>query len=298
MIDYASLVTDYNATLSVSTSRTLLYGAAGSGKTKLASTWPSPFFIDADRGMRSIDTTGKIKYMRLPGYIPTNAISATNISSFELVMNILKDAKNGTGEFAPGKSLADRDTLVIDGISALVDEFFLKEIMLINKKDPTTDKAGFDEYGQLKNQLVQLGMLIKDVSDKKYVVVTALIDEEKDALTGAIEGKPLMTGKYRDMIGGVFDEEYYMESLDAGGGIQKYMMYAARYKWYEAKTRLLGKNRLDVSNRGFDLIKDNYRIGGTVSVGVKPATVVAGAQSSSPTNANGAFRPAGTSVVH
>ena len=285
-MDYSHLVADYNAQLSVSTSRTLLYGNAGSGKTKLASTWPNTFFIDADRGMRSITETSNIKRLRLPGYTPLAMISQTNIPTFKLIMDIMKDAKDSTGDFAAGKPFANVKTIVIDGISALVDEFLLKEIMLINKKDPTVDKAGFDEYGQLKNQLTQIGMLIKDLSDKKYVVVTALVDEEKDALTGAIEGKPLMTGKYRDIIGGVFDEEYYMESADAGQGVQKYMIYAARYKWFEAKTRLLSKNRLDVTNRGFDLIKETYRIGGATPTGAPVAVAASNGTYSVPAHAS------------
>jgi hypothetical protein len=175
-----------------------------------------------------------------------------------------------------GQPLADVKTIVIDGISALVDEFMLKEIMLINQRNPLTEKAQYDDYGQLKNQLIQLGTLLKDVSDKMYVVGTALVSEEKDELSGAFEGKPLLTGSYRDMIGGVFDEEYFLESQDLGGGKSKYLIHAAKYKWYEAKTRLLGVNTLE--NATFATIRANYRVGGTVAkpaVGV-PAYTVAG----------------------
>lgn len=274
MINYAGLVQDFNGSLAVSTSRSLFYGQAGSGKTKLAATFPKCFFIDADKGMRSIAGVSDIKFIRLPG--GKTASNLTGINSFELVMSILTDAKNSSGEFAPGKLYADRQTIVIDSMSSLVDEFMLKEIMIANNRDPLTEKAIFDDYGQLKNQCMQLGVLIKDVSDKLNVVVTALVDEEKDLLTGALEGKPLMTGKFRDIIGGIFDEEYYLESNDTGGGVQKYMLYAAKFKWYEAKTRLLSVNRLDVTNAGYDVIKKNYRAGIGMSASVStPAVSVA-----------------------
>ncbi len=35
--------------------RTLIYGESGVGKTRLASTWPNPFFCDVDKGMASVD---------------------------------------------------------------------------------------------------------------------------------------------------------------------------------------------------------------------------------------------------
>jgi len=292
MINYSNLVQEFNSTLAVSTSRSLFYGAAGSGKTRLASTFPKPFFIDADRGMRSIDKTGKIQFLRIPGVTVSAQGVVIGPNTFDLVMSVLKDAKDSTGPFAAGQPLADRETIVIDSISALVDEFLLKEIMLSNKRNPLTDKAIFDDYGQLKIQLVQIGMLIKDVSDRRNVIVTALVDEEKDALTGAIEGKPLMTGKYRDIIGGVFDEEYYLESSDAGAGNQKYMLYAAKYKWFEAKTRLLDKNRLDVTDSGYDLIKATYRTNGsTPAVTASKPVVVAATPSSAPTSAVPSYGP-------
>jgi len=294
MIKYEQLVQDFNAMLAVSTSRSLFYGPAGSGKTRLASTYPAPLFIDADRGMRSIDTTGKIKFLRIPGARATD--NPQGVNTFDLVMSLLTDAKNSTGPFAAGGAFADRETIVIDSWSALVDEFMLREIMIENGRNPLVDKAIFDDYGTLKIQCIQLGTLIKDVSDRRNVIVTALVDEEKDALTGAIEGKPLMTGKYRDIIGGVFDEEYYLESSDTGAGIQKYMLYAARYKWNEAKTRLLSVNRLDVTNAGYEKIKASYRGAGTatstvakpvgltlsVNAPVKPANVAPSSVSYAP----------------
>lgn len=273
MINYQGLLKDFNSTVTAVASRTLLYGKAGSGKTRLASTWPGPIlFIDTDRGMRSIKSTDAIKFIRLPGYVPSKPLGLTNTPSFELVMQILNDAKNNTGQFAPGQPLAGIKTVVVDGISALVDEFIMKEIMLINKRDPLTEKAQFDDYGQLKNQLLQFGTLLKDLSDEMYIVVTALVNEEKDELSGALQGKPLLTGSYRDMIGGVFDEEYFLESIDIGGGKSKYVLHAAKYKWYEAKTRLLEATTIEDAD--FAKVKANYRNGGTVPP-VVPAGVPA-----------------------
>lgn len=246
MGSYDSLVQTYNRSQAATTFRCLLYGPPGAGKTRLAATFPKPLFVDTDRGMRSIPDGLDVKFLRLPEH-----------ASFKTVLDILTDLKNKRGPFAQGGTLADRKTIVIDSISSLADEYLMKEIMVGNKRDPLVENAQRDDYGRLKIELVQLGNLLKDISDSYNVVVTALVDEEKDELTGALEGKPLMTGKYRDIIGAVFDEEYYMECVDAGAGQQKYYLYAARYKWYEAKTRLLKDKKHE--NATYETLRANFK---------------------------------------
>lgn len=235
MAGYADLIQTYNANQAKGTFRVLVYGNAGSGKTRFASTFPKPLFIDTDKGMRSIveNKTNDIKFIRLP-----------ENGTYQMLLNILIDVKNARGAFAPGGALADRQTIVIDSISSLADEYLMREIMVGNRRDPLIENAQRDDYGRLKIALIQIGNVIKDISDTKNVVVTALVDEEKDELTGALEGKPMMTGKYRDIIGAVFDEEYYMERAEVAGAV-KYYLYATKYKWFEAKTRLLKTTKLE-----------------------------------------------------
>jgi len=244
MASYSSLIKTYDAREASGTFRVLVYGNAGSGKTRFASTFPKPLFIDTDKGMRSIPT-GDIKMIRLP-----------KVGTYTMLLNILTDIRNKAGDFVPGGPLADRETIVIDSISSLADEYLMQEIMIGNKRDPIMENAQRDDYGRLKIALIQVGNVIKDISDTKNVVVTALVDEEKDELTGALEGKPMMTGKYRDIIGAVFDEEYFMERSEVAGAV-KYNLYATKYKWYEAKTRLLDQVRFEDAN--YDKIRASFR---------------------------------------
>lgn len=244
MAGYDDLIQEFTPQ-SASTCRVLVYGESGSGKTTLAATFPKPVFIDTDRGMRGLSGTD-IKRIRLPKGL-----------AFNTMMAILTDALLKKGAFAAGGKMADRQTIVIDGFSALADEYLMEEIMIAEKRDPLVEKPLRDDYGRLKTELIQIGNLIKDVSDSYNVVATALVDEEKDELTGALQGKPLMTGKYRDIIGAVFDEEYFLECSDVGGQ-PKYMMYASKYKWYEAKTRLLKVSKMESPT--FAKLRAEYKI--------------------------------------
>ncbi len=205
--------------------RVLIYGAPGSGKTTLAASFPNPFFIDTDRGMSAL-RGADIPYVRLSD------------KPFTMVYGILMDALRKTGAFAKGQRLADRKTIVIDSFSALADDYLLAECMIEGGRNLLKDKASYDEYGKLKQRLIALSNVIKDLSDEYYVVSTALVDEEKNEITGELRGKPLMTGKYRDKIGADYDEEYYVESI-MGKDSQRYILHAADYRWFEAKTRNL-----------------------------------------------------------
>ena len=244
MASYEQLVQEYVPTSAVKTFRCLIYGGSGSGKTTLAGSFPKPFFIDTDRGMRSLTVTGA-KFLRLP-----------ETGAFSTMLSILTDVRNARGPFAQGGKFADRQTIVIDSISALADEYLITEIMRENKRDPTAENAQRDDYGRLKIELTQLGNLIKDISDTHNVVVTALVEEEKDDLTGAIEGKPLMTGRYRDIIGAVFDEEYFVEVQEMMGK-HEYRLYAAKYKYYEAKSRLL--KTMKHTNATYESLRKDFK---------------------------------------
>lgn len=246
MASYESLIQTYDATKARETFRALLYGSSGSGKTTLAASFPKPLFLDTDRGMRSIPDGLDVKFMRVP-----------EVGTFGIILNILTDIKLKRGPFAIGGAFADRKTIVIDSISSLADEYLMREIMVSNKRDPLIENAQRDDYGRLKIALIQLGNITKDISDNYNVVFTALVDEEKDELTQTLEGKPMMPGKYRDIIGAVFDEEYYLECTDAGQGKNKYMLYASKFKWYEAKTRMLKDTRME--DPSFVKLRANFK---------------------------------------
>jgi hypothetical protein len=232
-VGYEDLLDDYTSGFD-GTFACLFYGFPGSGKTHLAASFPSPFFIDTDRGMRSIKTSEKIPRMQL----------AKASKPYTAVLSVLLDALNDRGPWAPGGKFANVQTIVIDTITSLVDDFMLPEVMIEGKKDVLVDKAGYDEYGKIKSRLNTLASLLKDLSAKKYIVVNALVEEEKDENTGELTGKPLITGKYRDKAMADFDEAYYLYS-QTSMGTTKYFLQAQPYKWFRAKSRLLSVKSME-----------------------------------------------------
>jgi hypothetical protein len=207
----------------------LMYGPAGSGKTTLAASFPEPLIIDMDRGLKSLEKP--VKRIKLAGVA----------GAYDIVIEILRDALLGTGEFAAGKSLVGVKTIIIDSITALANEYLMPELMLTVPDTRKTEGPKFEEYGKLKYRMNQLSSIIKDLSAKMNVILTATPIAEKDDRTGITMGRPDIIGSYRETIGAVVDEEYYLEAQVINGAAPKFKLYAAPRGVYEAKTRTLSK---------------------------------------------------------
>lgn len=224
-MNYTDLIKSYRPT-ETTTFAVLMYGHSGSGKTTLAGTWPKPFFIDADRGMRALNQT--LPYLQLKdSKVP-----------FTLVLNVLQDALIKAGPWAPGGPLASVETIVIDSMTALVDDYLMPEAMTEGKRNILNDKPSYDEYGKIKSRMTALASVIKDLAQKYNIVVTALVEEEKDENTGTLIGKPMITGKYRDKMQADYDETYYLTATKPLTGPMEYKLYAQPFQWYRAKSRL------------------------------------------------------------
>lgn len=223
---YAELIEMYRPS-KASTFACLVYGPSGAGKTHFAGTFPNPFFLDADRGMRALQSTlPRLQFQKAA-------------KPFTTILNVLQDAVAGRGPWAKGGALENIQTIVIDSLTSLVDDYMAPETMAEAKRDILNDKLSYDEYGKIKARMLALASVIKDLSLTKYVVMTALVEEEKDENSGEIIGKPMVTGKYRDKVMADYDETYYLESAAKMGQTKpSYFLYAQKYRFYRAKTRL------------------------------------------------------------
>ncbi len=204
--------------------RVLLYGNMGSGKTHLLGTFPGLFIIDSDHGLLTLKRMG-VHYQRFPlGPMDT---------CFKTVWDILLSIKAKKGPFAPGEKWGDIQTLAIDS-STKLSKFILDESMRSSNKNPMDDKADFTDWGRVRSRLENIGRQTQVLPCN--VVVTAMAQVEKNEVTGAFVGGPMLDGKYRDIIGGDFDEVYYLEAV--AGKTPTYRCHFRKTQWYDAKSRL------------------------------------------------------------
>lgn len=204
--------------------RVLLYGETGCGKTKLASTFPKPFFIDTDKGGKTLK---KLK-------VPNVKLTRGN-KTYDELMDILHKIKNKEPPFD-----FPIETLVLDSITSLA-KFLIVDILkyprIVGKqsRDITKTKVEWDDYTLLSSELESIMKYVQDMD--LNIVGTCGTKLEKDEVTGAFIGLPNILGGFRNSIGYEFDEMYHMEAKKKSGDTIEYITHFQKSGYFVSKSR-------------------------------------------------------------
>lgn len=205
--------------------RLLVYGESGAGKTTLAGTFPLPFFIDTDKGGRTLKEK----------HIPFLELSRGD-QTFAILWDLLQKLEKKAAPF----DLLTIETLVFDSLTSLAD-FLLVEAMKhppagVSPKDPNKSKPEWDHYSLVQARMKALMKYSQDLG--LNVVATAGVKLERDEILGTFVGKPNIVGGYRDVVAHDFDECYYLDCEEKGSGKPpEYVAHTHRYRYFEAKSR-------------------------------------------------------------
>lgn len=135
----------------------LVYGAAGAGKTALASTCDNPIIINAEDGLQTISDK-KIPY-----------INVSSFDEFKQALSIIK--KN-----APDKGYK---TIFIDSLSQITEMLFeIKKKTCLNKVGEPDTLTAYREVGEEMREVINIWFK-KHLSDFN-IVCTAKLNKEKD----------------------------------------------------------------------------------------------------------------------
>lgn len=231
--DYKSLLTTPKD-LTGDYLKCLFYGKAGSGKTTLEGTFPNPLIFDTNKGLKTLQNNENVKVVSLEHTIVDENGRESDPMIYKTVMQILNDAKYKRGLFAEGEQLSDIKTIVIDDITNLSDFLKYGILKFVNHKDPTKDKADFDDWAMLSNQMSSIITLLKSLPYN--IVVTAGEKVEMDELKGGQVGGVLLQGGYRHKISHEFDEVYHLVVKSAMGKTQ-YLCETVNVYPFNAKSR-------------------------------------------------------------
>jgi hypothetical protein len=213
--------------------KVIVYGSPGVGKTQFASTFPNPFFIDVDKGMRT-----------LKGNKPPFIELRRDEDNYKVLIQLIRDFDKHEGKFKV--ELADRKTLVLDGITSLASNF-LAQLMAsgdfyalqrggyghAQKRSPDMYQSDQGDYGVLTSRLYEVFARLKDL--KCNIVVTAHeMEKEKDGYV-SFRG-PATVGNFREELGYQLDELMYM-SKEGAGERMKVLLYPHGFKGFPGKSR-------------------------------------------------------------
>lgn len=188
-------------TLSANGVKLLCYGQAGSGKTSLIRTLPTPVVLSAEGGLLSIQDAN------LP-YI--------EISGMEDLREAYEWAKNS-------KEAAGYESVALDSISEVAEVVLQHELK--NNKD------GRAAYGELNTTMQELIRLFRDLPGK-HVYMSAKLEKSQDEM-GKLLYNPGMPGK--SLTQGLpyfFDEVLALRvERDADGATQRALMCDGDGAW-------------------------------------------------------------------
>jgi hypothetical protein len=231
----------------------LVMGGPGSGKTNLASTAPKPqLVLDFDHGLTTYASNGLVKGRDYYPYTFDKFITEDakggkdrkvmrSVENITAIIQLLAYAADRSGAFAPGGidvedangqkynlDLSDTKTIVLDGFTSM-SEYFLYEIMTSRLGlNYDKDKPGFEGYGQLLRALGNVCELLIKCKKHYHVVGTALIKWEQrpgSNSEGDVIANPNLDGAFRNQIGKVLDEFYFLDSRRVGSD-NKYYLYS------------------------------------------------------------------------
>jgi len=125
---------------------------------------------------------------------------------YKPIMDLLNDCERGT------PATSEIGTIVLDSYTAL-GQMLMYEILGGFPNPSEGRKADFDQWGELLGKFQDITHALHRVP--KHVVCTALTFMDKDAKTGAYRGRLDIMGSFRERVGAMFNEVYYIQKRRA-----------------------------------------------------------------------------------
>lgn len=211
----------------------LIIGDYGTGKTQLASTCPTPVFID------SFD----------PGGTKTAALQP-GIASGDIIVENKWEKDSWKKPFAYGQWEREMEERVQEKFFDHIGTYILdssttwaSSLMFETLRRGTGGRSRVGKNPELQDYLFQqltaidcLGMMM---GLPCHVLVTGHISLDKDEKSGKMETGLLMYGKLSEKVPLVFDEKYVMRTKDGSTGVI-YEMLTKNDGYYKAETRMGG----------------------------------------------------------
>ena len=192
--------------------KAVIYGQAGSGKTLLTATAPSPYLISIEGGTMSLAAENIARvFDGQPHTAEFPVVECTTIQEAWEAITWMQSEE------------AQRHCIIIDSVTALA------ELWLQHIKTTTSNNDGRAVYGRFNEEFVTLCNLMQRLPQP--VFLSAQLDREKDALSDALMYRPRMPGQQVPLqLPHIFDFLLVMRQTPAPESA-RYLQTAADNQW-------------------------------------------------------------------
>ncbi len=197
----------------------VVYGAAGSGKTTLATTMPKPLIISAEGGLLSINGSN---------------IPYVEVKTMDQLTEVYEWVSSS-------EDAAQYESIILDSISEI------GEVVLEHEK--RVNKDGRAAYGELAVQMTGLIRAFRDLEGKN-VLMTAKLDKSQDEMGRMLYAPSMPGAKMSQQLPYFFDIVAALRvEKDAEGVAQRALMCDTDGLW-SAKSRLIGVEAWEPADLG------------------------------------------------
>lgn len=211
--------------------KALVYGEAGTGKTVLAATLPSPVLISAESGVLSLK---KENLERLYG-------AGDNTITYNMPIIEVSTVEDLTEAYQWATASAEAKQFASIGLDSISE---IAEVVLNNAKKQVKDPR--QAYGELIEKMETLIRLFRDLPGK-HVYMAAKMEPTKDELTGVVKFGPSMPGsKLGVKLPYFFDEVFRLGiNKDQQGATYRFLQTQPDLQ-YQAKDRSGALNPMEI----------------------------------------------------
>jgi len=206
----------------------LLIGSEGVGKTNFIKTMPKPIYLFSfDKGYLTIAGEAGVKVGLC---MDEDRFRPKAYAEFKKKFDSLCKGELYKG---PDGKEVPYQTIALDNMSFLSNMLF-DHLQAVNNN---IDKpGGYLVYGMLKSKMQDI--ISRCIVTAPYVVCTALVETNKDEVTGEVFFTPDMIGSIKSEIGAWFDAVFYMTVDKKAGGEKHYKLITVGDRRQKAKIRL------------------------------------------------------------
>lgn len=218
----------------------LLVGEPKSGKTRVAASFPRPYFLDFDRNLGSLIANNPTVSFLYDN--PYEDDSGKPIEPKDLwEVNINRRLKAAVAS-------PDVDTIVLDSLSTLSDTAIQHIIGEVRRQEgKVIEVPRIQDYTTFRNLFVRLITYLRKSS--KNIIFTSHQKTNKDELTGILRYQLSMPGQLADNFGGFFSDIWACEAKPGARGPTYHVHTAPAFRHVELGHSFKVENSYDVTDK-------------------------------------------------